>query len=358
MKRFLITAAALALTASIAAGASSTATGVSNAMNPAISLNALFLGQWNDDTPTAHENFVKLQEAEIQLTSVVDPFWTADVVLAFHPAHAHDGEEAHGMETDLELATLTSTAMPAGLGLTLGRFYLPVGRHAVLHTHQYGFSRAPLAQQLILGDHGLTEIGAKVDATLPLPWWSEVAVYGVNGDAEIFDAEDRSPAYGAHWSNLWDLTDDATFELGGSYLAGPAARHEDLAGELNLLGVDATWKWVASGRSQGPAAEVSVEAYLPDADNAAADPTGWFALGQYRVHRDWWLGAGYGRVNDVEVAGTDWSEWRAAATYAPSHFSSLRAEVSRIEEIDGAASDLRVAVQWNFTIGSHPAHLY
>jgi len=338
-------------------------------MNPAISLNALFLGQWNDDTPPADENFARLQEAEIQFSSVVDPFWTADVVLAFHPAHADHGEEAHGVVTDLEIATLTSTAMPAGMGLTLGRFYVPFGRHAVLHTHQYPFTKAPLAQRMILGDHGLTEVGLKVDATLPLPWWSEVAVYAVTGDAEIFDGEDRRPAAGLHWSNLWDLTDDATFELGGSYLDAAAAPHEGEAGDLGLAGVDATWKWTASSRSHGPAAEISVEAYLPDAEHAEGDPSGWFANAQYRFHRNWWVGAGYGRVNDAaehehehdekadhELA--DWNEWKAALTFVPSHFSSLRGEVSRIEEIDGDMSDLRVSVQWNFTIGSHPAHLY
>jgi hypothetical protein len=362
-------AAILALGCGAAWAASSTATGVSSSMNPAISLNTLFLGQWNDDTPTADENFVDLQEAEIQFSSVVDPFWTADVVLAVHPGH---GEDDHGMIADLEIATLTSTAMPAGLGLTLGRFYVPFGRHAVLHTHQYPFTRAPLAQRMILGDHGLTEVGVAVDGTLPLPWWSELSVYGVDGDAEIFDGEDRDPVFGLHWSNLWDLTDDATFELGGSYLDGPGAPHEGEAGGLALAGVDATWKWTSSSRSHGPAAEVSFEAYMPDAEHGEGDPSGWFALAQYRFHRNWWLGGGYGRVNDAEMHGheddhekadhdhelADWTEWKAALTFAPSHFSSLRGEVSRIEEIDGDVSDLRVSVQWNFTIGSHPAHLY
>ncbi len=367
MKNVITAALAVLLTAQFAVAASSTATGVSRQQNPAISLNALFLGQWNDDTPTADENFAKLQEAEIQFSSVVDPFWTADVVLSFHPAHDHDGEEAHGLIADIEVAEIHSTSMPAGFGLTLGKFYAPFGRHAVLHTHQYPFTRAPLAQRMILGDHGLTEIGAKVDWTAPMPWWSEVSVYGVNGDAEIFDAEDRAPVFGARWSNLWDVSDGGTLELGGSYLSGPGALHEDEAGDLAVSGLDLTWKWASVTQSQGPAANISAELMMPDHEHGEGDPMGWFLHAQTRVHRNWWLGAGYGRVDDMmehhhdekadhELA--DWTEWKAAVTFAPSEFSALRAEVSKIEEVDGEMSDLRVSVQWNVTIGSHPAHLY
>ena len=370
MKRFPLTVMVILIIAAVAyAGGSTTATGVSRHMNPAISLNALFHGQWNDDTPTGDENFIKLQEAEIQFTSVVDPFWTADVVLAFHPAHAHEGEEAHGLETDIELAALQSTFMPAGFGLTLGKFFVPFGKHAVLHTHQMPFTKAPLAQNIILGDHGLKEVGALLEYTVPLPWWSDLSVYGINGDSEIFDAGDRDPVLGAHWSNLWDVSDGGTLEIGGSYLNGPSALHEDVAGTLDVMGLDVTWKWESISRSHGPAAQISAELLLSDAEQGEGDPRGWFVHGQTRFHRNWWIGLGYGRMDDAVEhhhdadkedthSLADWQEMKAALTFVSSEFSSMRAEVSRVEEIDGDASDLRVSVQWNFTIGSHPAHLY
>lgn len=372
MTRFTTTAlAVLALTAAVAAAGSTTATGVSREMNPAISLNALFLGQWNDDTPTADENFVKLQEAEIQFSSVVDPFWTADVVVSFHPAHAHEGEEAHGLATDLEIAALQSTRLPAGTALTLGKFYVPFGKHSLLHTHQYPFTRAPIALRSFLGDHGLTEVGAKLDYTVGLPWWSELSVAGVNGDAEIFDAEDREPVWAAHWSNLWDVSDGGTLELGGSWLSGPAALHEGEAGGLDVWGADLTWRWESVTRSHGPAATVSAEIVAPDPEHGHGDPFGWFVNAQSRIHRNWWLGVGYGRADDAhplehgheeeakaEDELLDWTEWKAALTYAPSEYSALRLEAAHLEAADGGPSDLRVSLQWNFTIGSHPAHLY
>lgn len=337
--------------------------------NPAISVNTLFLGQWNDDTHTAEENFVKLQEAEMQFSAVVDPFWAADLVLAVHPAHDHGDEpETQGLLIDLEIAELRSLVMPAGFGLTLGRFYLPLGKHATLHTHQYPFANVPIAQRLILGEHGPTDTGAILDYSLPLPWWSELRIFGVNGDIELFDGDDADPAYGAHFTNLWDLGDDATFELGGSWLTGPGALDEGMAGDVALYGVDLTWKWTSSARTHGPAAVISAEAYLPDAEHGDGDPLGWFAHAQYRVHRNWWLSLGYGQADDmamhdhdekaVDHEVSDWREWKTGLAFAPSEFSSLRAELTRLEEVDGERDDLRLSVQWNFTIGSHPAHRY
>nr|MBC8426950.1 hypothetical protein [bacterium] len=350
--------ALLAVASAAGAETSSTATGVSRLMNPAISLNALFLGETSPDVGEA--NRIAIQEAEMQLTSVVDPFWIADMVVAWHEEHAHEGEEAHGaphFATDIEVAKIRSTSMPAGLGLTLGKFYLPFGKHAALHTHQFPFVRAPIAVQAFLGDHGLTDVGAALDATVPLPWWSEITVYGVDGRVEIFAGEHRDLAFGGRWSNVWDVSDDATLELGGSYLTGPAEGYERLAHK----GVDLTFKWVDGDRSQGPAATVTLEVILPEPEDHIHDPYGYYGHATARMHRNWWMGVGAGAARVVTrregldytfVGTTDYKEIKANVVFAPSEFSALRAEVSDLE------GDLRVSLQWNFTIGSHPAHLY
>lgn len=367
---------ALLLAAIAAAQTSSTATGVSRLMNPAISVNALFLGETSADVGDADANRIAIQEAEMQLTSVVDPFWTADLIVAWHPEHEEEAagaaEDHHAhFATDIEVAALHSTSMPAGLGLTLGKFYLPFGKHAPLHTHQFPFVRAPIAVQTFLGDHGLTDVGAALDATVPLPWWSEVTVYGVDGSVEIFNGGHRDPAYGGRWSNLWDVSDGGTLELGGSFLTGPAAGG-DGHGRLSTTGFDLTYKWSSGSRSQGPAATVCGEVILPDDGSDAydlGDPFGFYAYANARMHRNLWLGLGVGLARDAERVETpmgsivlvtmrDYHEYKANVVFAPSEFSALRAEVSYLDGSDAGSDDLRFSLQWNFTIGSHPAHLY
>ncbi len=371
----LIALAAPAL--GIAAASSSTVTGISSLMNPAISVNALFLGETslNDDSDEA--NRIGLQEAEMQFTSVVDPFWTADLVIAYHQEAGHDhGDEeaaeaggAAAFVTDVEVARIRARSLPAGLGLVLGKDYLPFGKHAPLHTHQFAFTRAPLAVRTFLGDHGLTEVGARVEATVPLPWYSEVVAYAVNGDAEIFDAHDRDLAWGARWTQLWDVAPTATLELGGSLLNGPGAREPDgPAVGLSVSGLDLTYKWVDGGQAHGPAVVWTSELILPDTAAFGHEPWGWYSHLQARFRRNLWLGLGASGIADLphEEAGPDevdagsyrWDEYRLDLTFVPSEYSSLRAEVSAIVPQSSEADDLRFSLQWNFTIGSHPAHLY
>ena len=102
--RSLLLACAVGLLAVPAAGqtASSTASGVSRALNPAISVNALFLGQVARDRDEAAYNGVDLQESEVRFTAIVDPFWKANLTLAVHPAHAHAGEPEEAEEEHAE----------------------------------------------------------------------------------------------------------------------------------------------------------------------------------------------------------------------------------------------------------------
>ena len=54
----------------------------------------------------------------------------------------------------------------------------------------------------------------------------------------------------------------------------------------------------------------------------------------------------------------DLREYKFNLTFAPSEFSALRAEVVYYQDNVTREDDLRFIVQANFTIGSHPAHLY
>ena len=53
-----------------------------------------------------------------------------------------------------------------------------------------------------------------------------------------------------------------------------------------------------------------------------------------------------------------WNEGKINVAFAPSEFSAIRAEISYKEGYESSYDDLLYSLQWNFTIGSHPAHLY
>ncbi|MBU8871770.1 MAG: hypothetical protein KOO60_12965 [Gemmatimonadales bacterium] len=380
---WLLLVVAAILTAGPLLAQSTTATGLSRDFNPAISINALLACRLADQTTDRAYNGVNLQEAEMQVTSIVDPYWKANLVFAVHPAHSHDDAHAHGFVGDVEVATVTGLAIGGGFGLVLGKDYLPFGKHAALHTHQFPFVDAPAVVGTFLGGHSLSETGLRLSHELPLTWYSDLTGYAVDGKSAIFNGESRDPVFGARFSNVVDLGMESTLEFSGSMLHGKMAPnylllhdHEELGGSLDVYGADLTFKWISAQASKGPALTLTGEVILPRPESGPENPLGWYALAQYRFARNWWLGVTTGGLDrdlpehtehvEPEEEGHahgpfEWAEvfeYKANLTWAPSEFSSVRFEVARYEDPNSDHNETLVSLQVNFTIGSHPAHLY
>ncbi len=361
-------ALAAILTTSLSAGAAWAHAGSGSVedarlMNPGISANVLFVGEFSRDIDSADANGSRLQEAELQLVSEVDRYWNADVIFAFAPGVGGEDDEA-----GVEQAVLVNRSLPAGLGLRLGKFFLPFGKHAPLHGHDFAFVNAPAPVRAFLGDDGPTDVGAELVWTPPLPWHSELTVYGIDGRNDIMDSESRDMGCGARLSNEWRIGGGGEMELGFSGLTGPVASGEDLLGDidgrLDMYGADLSYNWASRTGEQGPALSATCEFLLPDPEGAEGDPWGLYGILQYRFHRNWWLGLGAGTVNDswrtIAADGGDYGdrlrdyrEYKANLTLASDELWSLRAEISYLEDAAGDYEDLRVAAQWSFTIGAH-----
>ena len=253
-----------------------------------------------------------------------------------------------------------------------------------LHTHQFPFVRAPLAITTFLGDHGLTETGVRVSHEIPLPWYTDVSVYGVDGRAEIFDGDDPDLVWGGSLGQR--LGRERGGDLSRSAVPTCAARSRrstwrteqaeaPAGGDLQVWGVDATVKWISASRTKGPALTLTGEVVVPRPEYTANDPLGWYALAQCRFAPNWWFGIGAGAADldlpapaDEEAeeepahgelfAWEDAREYKLNVTWVPSEFSAVRVEAARYDDLVGDADDWLFSAQVNFTIGSHPAHLY
>ena len=118
------------------------------------------------------------------------------------------------------------------------------------------------------------------------------------------------------------------------------------------------------------------EVILPRPEAGADQPLGWYAQAQYRFARNWWLGAGMGYLDrDLPAEEHDdggeeeehhgglfaWEEvreYKVNLNWVPSEFSAIRVEAARFDDLVGDHDDWIFSLQANFTIGSHPAHLY
>lgn len=357
-----------------------TASGTSRAFNPAISLNSLFLGHFvsgldegaheeegEEHAEEGHAHLdegLSVQEIELQFTADIDPYSKADATIAYH-----DGE------FELEEAFVSTHRLPAGLGLRAGRMYVPFSLENATHTHQLPFTQ----RSLILGaisEEGLADVGAELRYLTPAPFYLELRGGVFDGGmaeeheegeegAEEHAHEHAGPfaapegtdlAYHAGVASLWDLSESTTFALDGGYLFGKNGLSEDNSTYTHIYSGAATLRWKPTRRTVYRGFRARAEYTYVDAEeeDETHEISGWNTYAQFQFARRWWVQARY----DLFDAGQGDDQWRAGGSIAfvPSEFQSIRLEVSQVDTHEDTYTEF--FLQYNVTIGSHPAHRY
>lgn len=368
-----------ALFASAALASSTFAAGKGNAFNPDTSVNFLGLAQHGtglgNDRTVKNRNGLTLQEAEVQFTSDVDAYFRANALFSISQ---EDGKSNFGI--DPEEVYIESISLPV-VTLKAGKFKMALGRHNQLHTHAFPFIDAPLIHQKLLGDEGLNEVGASASALLPfLPWYSELTVQALSLSNEALFNSRLSGSLGAltRFKNLWDITDSSTVELGLSAVTG----NNQYGKQSSVAAGDLTFKWRPTEGGKYKAVIWSTE-YLygqrggMTADRTMADPTnpantvtetdsvrtlgGMATWLQYQFAERWWAQARYEymgvpKSKTPSLAAVD--KQSALLGFFPSEFSGFRFQYDRIHDRARPRIDHTYALQYNISIGAHPAHAY
>jgi len=333
------------------------------AFNPDISAN--FLGLWqhgtgiSNDRTNANHNGFSLQEAELQLLSDVDPYMRASALLS---VSQKDGTSDFGI--DPEEVFLETTSLP-GVTVKAGKFKMALGRHNQLHTHAFPFIDAPLIHQQLIGSEGLNEAGVSAAVLMPTSWYSELTVQGFNPSNDTLYKSPSSGDVGGlvHFKNLLDVNDDLTSELG---LSATAAKNQ-FNQTASVLGADLTFKWRPAVGGKYHALIWSTE-YLDghrpkqaDANGASQVNLGGVATWlQYQLDERWWVQGRYEYVGIPRSVGVSKQMKESALiAFLPSEFSGIRLQYDHSSPTSRPGKDDHtIAVQYNVTIGAHPAHSY
>lgn len=339
---------------------SSTATGISRAFNPAISVNGLFLGSYNsreNNNPNADvKTGLDIQEVEVQFSANIDSYLKGNVVISMPNANSISLEEA-----------TADTLVTNNLAFRAGKFHAAFGKQNLLHTHAFPFIDAPLVNNAVFGNEGLNEAGGSLDYLLPLPWFSEFTfqMLGGKNTALLNSQFNNDLAYLSHAKNLWDLNEDTTMELGGSYLYGKNSAAV-INNESHAVGGDLTFKWNPASRSKYKTIIWQTE-FLAAFKGVGIDPSGvkhyddkggFYSQLQYQFARQWWVEGRYDYFGLYQLdRSLDRKRYSGLLAFVPSEFSALRLQYNYIDQSRGR-DEHQILLQLNFTMGSHPAHQY
>jgi hypothetical protein len=292
---------------------------------------------------------LQLDEAELSLQAVVDPYARADFFLAASP---------EGLE--IEEGFLTFPTLPGGLLMKVGKMKAQFGKANTLHSHVMPQVDQPLAiRNLLGGDEGLNDSGISVSRLIPNSLvFLEATGEIYQGQNDLFTSHSRGDlAYVARLRGYRDVTEGTNLDLGTSFTYG----HNDVATDTTtrVFGIDATLRYRPLRRAIYRRLVGRTELLWSRRGETAGDVSsfGMYGSGEYQFARRWFAGARY-----------DWSE-RAydsslvdkgpslLVTYWPSEFSQIRGQYRRTSYAEGVNSN-ELLFQFLFSIGAHGAHVF
>jgi hypothetical protein len=321
-----------------------------------------------------HQGF-NVDSVELFLFSPVDPYLNLYANLPV----TDDGIE-------IEEAYVVTTALPEGWQIKGGKFKSNFSRLDSQHPHAWDFWDIALPYRAFLGSEGLGgEKGVQLTYLPTLPVYTIFGAEVLQGENALLFGQGASEgphAFTFFVKSAVDTSDNSTFYFGPSVLFGKTDNtniipNTEVRGNSALYGLEVVWKWKPTSRE---ALTVQSEYLLLSQSGDTIDPTtltvidplrrmqdGFYIQGIYRMNR-WGVGARYDVLNlfydtfklagvQQNFGGTPHRE-TASLEYNPSEFTRVRLQLAHDQSDPSGRTNNEAILQFNFTVGAHPAHSF
>ena len=296
-----------------------------------------------------------LNETEVSLQAVVDPYIRADFFLTFS-RDPLTGKYGAGVEEGY----LTTLTLPAKLQLKVGKFREAVGRINPTHPHALPFIDLPNAYVNLFGEEGLNDEGASLSWLLPTKsFYQELIFQTTSGFSEspaFTRSEGNQLVYLAHLKNFFTLSDNATFELGLTGISGP----NDSSRTTNIAAGDLTYKWKPVQLNTYHSITWQSEFYYSNNHNAPGNTInsfGLYSFFEYQLAQTWFLTARYDYAQKPYNKSIREQAYSLTAGWYATEFSKLELEAKTTDD-NIQARFYQAWLRWIFVIGAHGAHQY
>jgi len=312
------------------------------------------------DFQASYKDYVKrkfdagINEAELALQSVVDPYARADFFFT-----VGKDQVTGKFNFDLEEGYLTTLSLPAHLQLKAGKFRSALGRINPVHPHALPFISLPNAYSNYFGE-GINDEGVSLSWLVPNPlFYQELVVQITDGpiDNPSFSRSVGNTYFElAHLKNFFDLSANATLELGFSGMTG--ANFYDL--RTNIGAIDLTYKWKPVQFNTYKSFTWQSEAYFSNANIPKESIVNSFAMYSFinfQFSRRLFFTGMYSYSNKPYSVSTVENAYSATVGWYATEFQKIEVEgkttSSNIEKEQN-----QIFLRWIFVIGTHGAHQY
>jgi hypothetical protein len=295
-----------------------------------------------------------INEAELSLQSVVDPYARADFFFTL----GKDPTTGKFTE-DLEEGYLTTLSLPAHLQLKVGKFKSALGRINPVHSHALPFISLPDAYESFFGE-GINDEGFSLSWLIPNSlFYQELMVQVTDGPT---DNPSFSRSVGntylelVHLKNFFDLSPNATLELGLSGITG----HNQYDLRTNIAAMDLTYKWKPVQFNTYKSFTWQSEAYFSNADtldHKVVNSFGMYSLINFQFSRRMFFTGIYSYTNKPYSSGTIENSYSATIGWYATEFQKLEIE-GKTTSSNMAKEQNQILLRWIFVIGTHGAHQY
>lgn len=303
----------------------------------------------------------ELHEAEISLQSVVDPYARADFFISLS-RDAATGE----FGAEVEEGYLTTLSLPGHLQLKAGKFKQTMGKINSIHPHALPFVDMPNVYTRFFGEEGLNDEGISISWLLPNhAFFQELTIELTDGprDNQSFVRSNANNYLRlAKLKNFWDLTANATLELGLTGIAGP-----DSSGNTTTIGaVDLTYKWKPVQFNTYKSFTFQNEFFYSNANllTETVKSMGWYSLAGMQVSRRTFMNVRYDYTNlpsskeFIEQAESVTLGWYATE-FQKIELQGKYTTANEEEALNNFKKNFySVFLRWIFVIGAHGAHQY
>jgi hypothetical protein len=312
------------------------------------------------DFQASYRNNVKrnfnagINEAELSLQSVVDPYARADFffTLGKDPVTGKFSE-------DLEEGYLTTLSLPVHLQLKVGKFRSALGRINPVHPHALPFISLPDAYVNYFGD-GINDEGVSLSWLIPNSlFYQELVVQFTDGpiDNPSFSRSVGNTYFElAHLKNFFDLSANATLELGLSGLTG--ANFYNL--RTNIAALDITYKWKPVQFNTYKSFTWQSEAYFSNANiskDTVVNSFGMYSFINFQFSKRLFFTGMYSYSNKPYSAKTVENAYSATVGWYATEFQKIEIE-GKTTTSNMEKEQNQILLRWIFVIGTHGAHQY